>query len=65
MITPETAQRLALALLSNLDGWMERVEEIADAALPVTGNKARALHLLVAMEQTKIVLLHLIGRPPA
>lgn len=61
MTDAERARRIIEALLSTIDTWMEQVNEIADAAIPVTGNKARALHLLKAMQQCKISLRKLAG----
>lgn len=55
-ITPQTAERMAMALLAQLDGWKEQLEEIADKAHPVTGNRARALHLMHSILQARGVL---------
>jgi cob(I)alamin adenosyltransferase len=48
------------ALMANLDDWIAAVEEIEQHALPTTGNKARALHLMRTLEQAKLTLQHLI-----
>jgi hypothetical protein len=61
---PDQAERLMLALLSTLDSWIEQVESIADHAIPVTGNKKRALHLLRAMMQARITLHQMMDRSP-
>jgi hypothetical protein len=61
---PDQAERLMLALLSTLDSWIEQVENIADHAIPVTGNKKRALHLLRAMMQARITLHQMMDRSP-
>lgn len=61
-VSPEMAERLAEAMLAQLDNWMEQAEEIAEQSLPVTGNRARALHLKMAMAQGKNSLLHILGR---
>jgi hypothetical protein len=63
-MTPEMAERVAGAVLASLDGWMEAAEEIAEAAIPATGNRARALHLKQSMAQAKLSLLHVLGPNP-
>lgn len=61
VMEPEQAERLARAVLASLDNWMEQAEEIAEAAHPSTGNKARALHLKRSIMQARNSLEHLIG----
>jgi hypothetical protein len=41
--------------------WMENVEEIAEHAHPITGNKARALHLLRNMKQAELAIKRMLG----
>jgi hypothetical protein len=67
----EKAQRLVRAVLENVQDWESRALEIADAALPVTGNKARALSLARDMEQCRLSLTRLaaaaledLSKPP-
>ena len=50
-----------MAVLATLDDWEDRVEEIADSAAPITGNKTRALSLLKDMVQTRVSLRRLSG----
>jgi hypothetical protein len=64
MTDEEKAARMAGAILNSLDTWCSAIEEIADAALPVTGNKRRALHLLKAMEQARGALREIAGLDP-
>lgn len=52
----ERARRIITAIMSNMDAWTEAVTEIADAALPITGNRSRALHLLKSLMQAKLTL---------
>jgi len=54
-------RRLITALHANLDNWCIAAEEIAQNAHPVTGNKARALHLQASILQAKLTLEHLMG----
>lgn len=63
MTDEEKADRLIAAVLNSIDTWRLQVEEIADAALPVTGNKRRALHLLRAMTQARLTLRNLANLP--
>jgi hypothetical protein len=51
-------------MIQNISNWEERVEIIADAAIPVTGNKARALSLLLDMKCAKQSLRRLAGLEP-
>jgi hypothetical protein len=48
-------------VLQNIGNWMERTEEIASNAIPVTGNKGRALSLLRDMTYAKLSLARLAG----
>jgi hypothetical protein len=61
---PEHVERMANALLASLDKWIADAAEIAEAAHPTTGNKARALHLQRSMAQAKASLEHLLTLPP-
>jgi hypothetical protein len=68
----EKARRLVVAVLANIEDWERRALEIADAATPVTGNKARALSLARDMEQCRLGLTRLaaavmedLKQPPA
>lgn len=51
--------RLVVALLSNLDVWIEDLAEIERNANP--GNKVRVLHLQRNMLQCKISLQRILG----
>jgi hypothetical protein len=51
-------------VLANVRHWEQRAEEIADAALPVTGNKARGLSLAKDMRMARISLARLAGLEP-
>ncbi len=53
------ARRIIVAVLANIDNWCERLEEIAENAIPATGNKARALALERDMVMAKISLCRL------
>lgn len=53
------AKRIIVAVLQNIRNWEDRLEEIADAAIPVTGNKARALALLRDMRMAHVSLCRL------
>jgi hypothetical protein len=55
----ERAQRLIAAMLGSLDTWIAATEQIAGAAAPFTGNKARALHLQRSMLSARQTLLQL------
>lgn len=59
----EKAERLARAVLGSIDTWCIAIEEIADAAIPFTGNKARALHLQRSMLAAKQTLRNIAGLP--
>jgi len=48
-----------VAVLENVSNWQSRLEEIADAAAPGTGNKARALSLLRDIEMFRVSLCRL------
>lgn len=52
----ERFERIIQALLSNIEVWKEQAQEIADHAIPVTGNLGRGLHLLKSLEQASITL---------
>ena len=41
----ERARRIIAAVLANISNWEARLDEIAEAAIPLTGNKRRALAL--------------------
>lgn len=56
VLTPERARQVISALSSTLDGWYEQAIEISEAAIPVTGNKARGLHLARSILQAKLML---------
>jgi hypothetical protein len=64
VIAPDRAQRIIVAVVQNIRDWEQRVEEIADAAIPVTGNKARGLALLRDMRVTRLGLARLAGLEP-
>jgi hypothetical protein len=49
--------------LNSLDGWLSEVEAIEAAAIPFTGNKARALHLQRSMLSAKQTLRNIAGLP--
>jgi hypothetical protein len=59
----ERAQRMTAAILGSLDTWIAATEQIANAAIPFTGNKARALHLQRSMLSARQSLLQLAGLP--
>jgi hypothetical protein len=48
-------------VLENIQNWEQRAEAIADAALPVTGNKGRALALQRDMAMARLSLARLAG----
>lgn len=52
----ERARRIIDAILSNMDTWIEQAMEISDAAVAITGNKARGLHLAKSLAQAKLTL---------
>jgi hypothetical protein len=62
VVSPDNAERMVAALLATLDGWMDQAEEIADHAIPATGNAARALHLKMGMAQAKVSLQAMLDR---
>lgn len=53
------ARRIIVAVLQNVRNWERRLDEIAEAAIPATGNKARALSLLRDLEMFRISLCRL------
>lgn len=59
----EKCERMAVAILNSLDTWITATEQIADAAVPFTGNKARALHLQRSMLTAKQTLRNIAGLP--
>jgi hypothetical protein len=63
MTDEERAERMARAILNSLDGWLSEVEAIEAAAIPFTGNKARALHLQRSMLSAKQTLRNIAGLP--
>lgn len=63
MTDEERAQRMAAAILNSLDTWILAAEQIAEAAIPFTGNKQRALHLQRSMLTAKETLRRLAGLP--
>jgi hypothetical protein len=63
MTDEEKAERMAAAILNSLDGWLSEVEAIEAAAIPFTGNKARALHLQRSMLSAKQTLRRLADLP--
>jgi hypothetical protein len=63
MTEEERAERMATAILNSLDTWIRATEEIAEAAIPFTGNKSRVLHLQRSMLSAKQTLRRLAGLP--
>lgn len=59
----EKADRLITAVLNSIDTWIQQVVEIESAAVPFTGNKARALHLQRSMLTAKQTLRNIAGLP--
>lgn len=59
----EKAERMAAAILNSLDTWISATDEIANAAIPFTGNKSRALHLQRSMLTAKRTLRDIAGLP--
>jgi hypothetical protein len=53
-------RRLITALVANMDKWATDAAEIADAAHPTTGNKARALHLQRSLITAKNAVEHIL-----
>lgn len=53
-------RRFAGALLANLDSWAAAAEEIAEHASPITGNKARGLHLARSILSAKNAIEHIL-----
>jgi hypothetical protein len=51
-------------VLENIRNWEERLEAIACAAIPVTGNLGRALALQRDMEMCRLSLTRLAGLEP-
>lgn len=54
-------RRLIAAIHANLDNWALAAEEIAEHAIPLTGNKARALHLKMSLLQAKNAIDHILA----
>ena len=54
---------MARAMLNSIDTWIDQAEQIAEAAIPFTGNKARALHLQRSMLAAKQALREIAGLP--
>jgi hypothetical protein len=63
MTDEEKADRLITAVLNSIDTWIEQAAEIESAAIPFTGNKARALHLQRSMLSAKQTLRRLADLP--
>lgn len=59
----EKTDRLIAAVLNSIDTWIQEVVEIESAAIPFTGNKARALHLQRSMLSAKQTLRRLADLP--
>lgn len=59
-LSPERAEQVVAALNSTLDSWYEAAMEISDSAIPVTGNKARGLHLAKSILQVKLMLARIV-----
>jgi hypothetical protein len=51
-------------MLANIANWETRLEEIANAAIPVTGNLGRALALQRDMAMCRLSLARLAGLDP-
>jgi hypothetical protein len=51
-------------MLANIANWEDRLSTIADAAIPVTGNKSRALALQRDMHMCRLSLSRLAGLEP-
>jgi hypothetical protein len=64
MTDEERFNRIVQAMLANIEGWKEQAQEIAEHAVPVTGNLGRGLHLLKSLEQASISLRKLADLPP-
>lgn len=60
-LAPEKLARILRATLASIDGWRERAIEIAEAAVPATGNRARALSLAKDMELARLALRRIAG----
>lgn len=60
-IDPERQERIIRAVLANIANWEDRLEEISDHAIPVTGNRGRALSLMRDMKYAKLSLARLAG----
>lgn len=50
-----------MAVLENISNWESRLEEIAEEAIPATGNRARALSLQRDMMMCRLSLKRLAG----
>jgi hypothetical protein len=55
------ARRIIVAVLANISNWESRLDEIAAAAIPATGNKARALALQRDLMLARLSLCRLAG----
>lgn len=51
-------------MLKNISAWEDRVEIIAENAIPATGNKSRALRLRKDMLMCRLSLARLAGLEP-
>jgi hypothetical protein len=63
MTEEDKAERMALAILGSLDGWIADVDEIAKNSIPITGNLGRALHLMRRLQQARGTLRDIAGLP--
>jgi hypothetical protein len=64
-VAPERSERIINAVLANIQNWEDRLSDIAEAAIPVTGNKTRALALARDMHMARLSLKRLAGHPDA
>lgn len=48
-------------MLANIQNWEDRLSTIADASIPITGNKSRALALQRDMALCRLSLARLAG----
>ena len=55
----DRCRRIIVAVLANIGNWEERALEIADNAIPVTGNKARGLSLARDLHMARLSLKRL------
>jgi hypothetical protein len=51
-------------MIANIRNWEIRAMEISEAAIPVTGNKARGLSLARDMHMARLSLARLTGLEP-